>query len=86
MAEVRALSALNTNYDPPQPWRCVTHEAHDCDGKVIGAVGAVPVCNTGAAAEITAQVADRLRREALLSDPAVQEAMRWEQRMEARYS
>ncbi len=47
----RMLPELNPNYDPPQPWRCVTHAVHACDGVVIGAVGAYPVCHEGALAE-----------------------------------
>jgi hypothetical protein len=37
------------------PWICVTHETHTCSGPVIGAVGAVPVCEAGATAETRAR-------------------------------
>lgn len=78
----RPLSPLNTNYDPPQPWRCVTHARHGCEGPVVGAVGAVPVCANGAVAEESARATDRARREALLADPEFQKVLAEEARIE----
>lgn len=49
--EVRPLSPLNENYDPPQPWRCITLQPHSCSGEVVGAVGSIPVCASGVDAE-----------------------------------
>lgn len=58
--ELHPLPPLNDNYAPPQPWRCVTHAAHECTGDVVGALGAVPVCEPGRVAEIAVHTADRL--------------------------
>jgi hypothetical protein len=83
---VRPLPARNENYAPPRPWRCVTHEAHGCAGDVVGAVGAIPVCEAGAAAEIAAQRADRARIEALLDTPEMRAEIAAEMAWEARHS
>jgi len=84
--DVRPLSPLNANYDPPRPWICATHAAHECDGKVVGALGAYPVCLEGAVAERAARVAEEQRRAELLADPAIQRQIAWEIAMEARHS
>lgn len=81
---VRELPTLNTNYDPPQPWRCATRAAHDCDDDVVGAVGAYPVCCRGAEAEqlARAEQAERMRR--LLADPEFQATLAREAEVEMR--
>lgn len=85
---LRPLSALNENYQPPQPWRCVTLYEHECTGHVVGAVGAIPVCEAGQVVEVAARVADRERMARWMADNAdlVAREARWEQSMEARYS
>lgn len=69
MDELRALSPMNTNYDPPRPWQCLTPADHTCTGKVVGAVGSYPVCEPGAAAEIADRIADRARVQAWMDSP-----------------
>lgn len=44
-----------------QPWRCISLYAHECDGIVVGAVGPIPCCAAGAAAEQAWRVQDRER-------------------------
>ena len=82
---LRALPALNTNYDPPQPWRCVTYETHVCSGVVVGEVG-VPVCAAGAVAEGAAQDADRAYWSAWADSPAGRAEGAAERRLESRVS
>lgn len=79
---VRQLSALNPNYDPPRPWRCATQATHDCDGEVVGAVGAYPVCCRGAEAEQLARAEQAERMNRLLADPAFQARIAEESRIE----
>jgi hypothetical protein len=80
--DVRPLPALNDNYDPPRPWVCATHAAHECDGKVVGALGAYPVCLEGAVAERAARRAEAERRARLMADPEFQARLREEARIE----
>lgn len=75
MIELRPLSPLNTNYDPPRPWTCQTPAGHDCAGPVVGAVGAYPVCQAGAGAEITRRHAEDARLAALWEDPEFRAAI-----------
>jgi hypothetical protein len=79
---VRALPALNANYDPPRPWRCLTHQAHECDGTVIGALGALPVCAAGAVVELAAQATDRARADAWADSPEGRRVLAAEARTE----
>lgn len=79
---LRPLTPLNTNYNPPRPWACITHESHDCTGTVIGALGAIPVCASGAVAQQAARDADRARRDALLATPEMQRILAKEARIE----
>ena len=75
---------MNTNYDPPQPWRCATYAAHVCDGQVIGALGAYPVCAAGAAAEQVARDADQVRISAWMNSPEGRREIAREQATEHR--
>jgi hypothetical protein len=81
---LRALPGLNHNYDPPRPWTCATHEKHDCDGRAIGALGAVPVCAAGATAEAAARDADQARIAAWLATPEGRRAVALESAAERR--
>lgn len=82
MSAVRPLPALNSNYDPPQPWICVSHTPHDCAGPVIGALGATPVCAAGAVAEEAAREADRARVAAWAASPEGRRAIAQEAAIE----
>lgn len=62
---LRPLSDINPATG--SPWRCITHEAHQCAGPVVGAVGAIPVCKAGRPAEVAARVADRERIAGLMA-------------------
>jgi hypothetical protein len=81
-ARLEPISPLNTNYDPPRPWTCMTHAAHECTGTIVGKVGAYPVCQAGAAAELAARAADTERIQALLADPEMQARLAEEARIE----
>jgi hypothetical protein len=81
---LEALPPLNANYDPPQPWKCITSATHDCDGPVIGKVGAYPVCANGATAEIARRNADDARLARLYADPEFQRLLAQEARIERR--
>ena len=83
---IRPLSPLNTNYDPARPWRCITPAGHECDGQVIGAYGAYPVCQAGAVAEHARRIAEDERILALADDLHVQAAIAAELAWEARVS
>ena len=86
--DLRALPAMNENYQPPRPWACITLHAHECDGHVVGAIGVTPVCQAGATVEVAARVADRERIARYIVEHADEIAAeaRWEQAMERRYS
>ena len=68
-AVLTELPPLNASYDPPRPWRCITQEPHDCDGQVIGSLGAIPVCAAGAVVEEAARIRDRARQDAWAASP-----------------
>jgi hypothetical protein len=66
MAEIHRHDHLRpldaTRYDG-EPWTCQTSEPHLCEGPVVGAIGAYPVCANGVDAERAARVSDRARME-----------------------
>jgi hypothetical protein len=84
--ELRALPALNTNYDPPRPWRCCVDEPHECDGVVVGALGATPTCAAGEPAwrEAARRRDERLR--AWAESPEGRREAAWEMACERRVS
>lgn len=84
MDELRQLSSLNTNYDPPQPWQCMSDAAHECTGEVIGALGVAPVCEPGATAERIEREQDRARIRAWTDSPEGRAALAEEAAMERR--
>lgn len=71
MTDLRSLPELNTNYDPPQPWRCIPPAEHVCSGPVVGAVGAYPVCQAGAVAEQVRRDEENARLAAWMAQPEV---------------
>jgi hypothetical protein len=76
---VRPLSA--------EPRKCATPAEHECKGtNVYVAVGAYPCCSNGVIAEFRRREAELTRREEIMKDPKIAAEIRWEQRMEARYS
>lgn len=85
LSRLRELPAMNSNYDPPQPWRCISHERHECDGQVIGQVG-VPVCAAAAELEQARQDEDAARWAAWGDSPAGRAEAAAEQAWEARVS
>lgn len=85
-AALEPISPMNTNYSPARPWTCQTHAEHDCTGTVVGKVGAYPVCQPGAAAEIAQREADAARIAALMATPEMQREIARELAWEARVS
>jgi hypothetical protein len=63
---VRELPPINPATG--KPWKCLAPE-HNCSGPVIGAIGAIPCCRHGIAAERDKREADQARIDALLADP-----------------
>lgn len=82
--KLRPLPAMNDNYTPAREWACVTREEHDCQGPVIGALGAVPVCANGEVAERDAWVRHQAHLNTLYNDPKFLAAIEAEGRMERR--
>jgi hypothetical protein len=86
-AEIRPLSPMNTNYDPPRPWICQADITGPiCQGAVVGAVGATPVCEACAPDLIAYRDAERARIMALMDTPAMRREAAREQAWEARVS
>jgi hypothetical protein len=89
-ASVQPIEPLNSNYDPPQPWRCQRVFAprlpSPCPGVVVGKVGACPVCADCGPIEVAAVNAERARIEALVASPEFIAEARREQAWEARVS
>lgn len=78
MNEIRPL--------PPGNWKCATFAPHECDGQLVGVLGACPVCEAGAAAEAAARDADRARIKALCDTPEFRRAAAAEHAWESRVS
>lgn len=83
--DLRPISPMNTNYNPPRPWVCGTMERHDCDGIIVGSMG-VAVCAAGAVAEQAAWDRSNAWAEAYLASPAGRAEIAAEHAWEARVS
>lgn len=86
MTTLRTLPALNDNYSPARPWACMAPGAHECDGQVIGAHGAYPVCAQGVAVAQAQEDAIMADVAALMASPRFQREAAWERRMMARHA
>jgi hypothetical protein len=88
-ASVRDIPAVNWVDGVPLPWTCQTDAPHECSGPVIGAVGAYPVCQAGAAAEIAVRDARDAETRAWMESPEGRRVIaresaaerRWERRV-----
>lgn len=70
------LPEINPNTGAP--WRCVTPANHECDGVIVGALGAYPVCAAGAVAEQAARDAHDARMVAWRRSPEGRRTLRAE--------
>lgn len=68
------------------PWTCQVQGSHECDGVIVGAIGAYPTCAAGYPVEVAARAVERERVAELMARPDMQRAIAWELRMEALHS
>lgn len=89
MATTPALRDIGTTHlvhGVETPWTCQVRGQHECDGVIVGALGAYPTCAAGVPVELAAREAERVRIAELMARPDMQRAIAWEQRMEALHS